>query len=61
MSEKDLSNSPSTKEQFTFKPKQELNSSTKMVDQDKTEESPESPTLGSSTEYIIWKVHFRGL
>jgi len=37
-------------EQFTFKPKQEFNSSTKMVDQDKLEESPESPTLESSTE-----------
>jgi len=37
-------------EQFTFKSKQELNSSMKMVDQDKQEESPESSTLGSSVE-----------
>ena len=37
-------------EQFTFKPKQELNSSVKMVDQDKPKQSPESPTLGSSAE-----------
>jgi len=37
-------------EQFTFKPKQELNSCTKMVDQDKPKESPESPTLESSAE-----------
>jgi hypothetical protein len=37
-------------EQFTFKSKQELNSSVKMVNQNKQEESPESPTLGSSAE-----------
>jgi hypothetical protein len=37
-------------EQFTFKPKQELNSFVMMVDQDKPEESLESPTLGSSAE-----------
>ena len=37
-------------EQFTFKPKQELNSSAKIIDQDKLEESPESPTLGSLAE-----------
>jgi len=37
-------------EQFTFKPKQEFNSSAKTVDQDKTEESPESPTLEPSAE-----------
>jgi len=36
--------------QFTFKPKQELNSFVMMVDQDKPEESLESPTLGSSAE-----------
>ena len=30
------------KEQFTLKSKEECNSSAKMVDQDKTEESPES-------------------
>jgi len=37
-------------EQFTFKPKQELNSSAKMVDQDKLEVSPELPTLEPSAE-----------
>jgi len=37
-------------EKFTFKSKQELNSSAKMVDQDKTEESPESLTQGLSIE-----------
>jgi hypothetical protein len=35
-------------EKFTFKSKQELNSSTKMVEQDKLEESPESSTLRPS-------------
>jgi len=38
------------KEQFTFKSKQELYSFAKMVDQDKTEESPELLTLGSLAE-----------
>ena len=37
-------------EQFTFKSKQELNSSAKMVDQDKQDESLESSTLESSSE-----------
>jgi len=37
-------------EEFTFKPKQELNSSTKMIGQDKLDESPESPTLEPSAE-----------
>ena len=37
-------------EQFTFKSKQELNSYTKMVNQDKPKESPESLTLGSLAE-----------
>jgi hypothetical protein len=37
-------------EQFAFKSKQELNSTTKMVDQDKIEELPESSSLGSSEE-----------
>ena len=40
----------SQEEKFTFNPKQELNSSAKMVDQDKPEESLESPTLESSAE-----------
>jgi hypothetical protein len=33
-------------EQFAFKPRPELNSSAKMVEQDKTEESTESTSLG---------------
>jgi hypothetical protein len=37
-------------EQFTFKSKQELNSSAKMVDQDKIEELLESSSLGSLEE-----------
>jgi len=37
-------------EKFTFKSKQKLDSSAKMVDQDKTEESLESLTLGASEE-----------
>jgi hypothetical protein len=37
-------------EQFAFKSKQELNSSTKMVDQDKMEKSPELSSLGLSEE-----------
>jgi hypothetical protein len=37
-------------EQFAFKSKQELNSSAKMVDQDKIEDVPESSSLGSSEE-----------
>jgi hypothetical protein len=37
-------------EQFAFKSKQELNSSTKMVDQDKMAKSPEPSSLGSSEE-----------
>jgi hypothetical protein len=37
-------------EQFAFKSKQELNSSAKMVDQDKIEELPESSSLVSSEE-----------
>jgi len=37
-------------EKFTFKSKQKLNSSAKMVDQNKIEESPESLTLGASEE-----------
>jgi hypothetical protein len=37
-------------EQFAFKSKQELNSSAKMVDQDKMEKSPEPSSLGSSEE-----------
>jgi hypothetical protein len=37
-------------EQFAFKSKQELNASTKMVNQDKKEISPESSSLGSSKE-----------
>jgi hypothetical protein len=37
-------------EQFAFKSKQELNSSAKMVDQDKIEELLESSSLGSLEE-----------
>jgi hypothetical protein len=37
-------------EQFAFKSKQELNASTKMVDQDKKDISTEPSSLGSSEE-----------
>jgi hypothetical protein len=37
-------------EQFAFKSKQELNSSAKMVDQDKMEKSPKTSSLGLSEE-----------
>jgi hypothetical protein len=37
-------------EQFTFKSKHKLNSSVKMVDQDKMEKSPEPSSLGSLEE-----------
>jgi hypothetical protein len=40
-------------EQFAFKSKQELNSSAKMVDQDKIEELLESSSPGSLEEQII--------
>jgi hypothetical protein len=49
------------KEQFAFKSKQELNSSAKMVDQDKMEKITRAIISGIVRRIKYWKVQFEGL